>query len=568
MNKGIRKPKNGRLVVVMFFAIFVLIATSARMAQTEAEFDHFIVQGTDMMAVETAVTQVGGTVERQLTVINAVAATIPVAQLSTLEQMPTVSRVWADVGVQSSSTPSDPLLAWPTSVSVMEEEEENLDVDTILTCEDGSHAEMHELPRKHVRPDTYMAFTFDPTFDIANVNGSINLNFHFNPRRLRRAELSIYQASTDSWHNTSLHVRYVNGNTAVSVDVSNILVTDEDLDNLEVRFYASGREVDVDCINLQVPAVQQLGGDEAAVWEAGNTGWEIGIAVIDSGVTPLYPLTYNTQYDYHYPGLKEGWNAIKNEPIGYDDKNGHGTIIGSIISNQEINPDNNYYYGIAPDSYIIPVQALNNLGRGKYSDIIAAIEWIIANKDVHNIRIINLSLSAQVKSHYWDDPLNQAVMKAWQEGIVVIAAAGNRGPDPMSVGVPGNNPYIITVGAITDSYTPDDRNDDRVTIFSSAGPTHEGFVKPDVVAPGSHIVGIIDDGSDLSSKQQNNIVRKNERLETYYALSGTSMSAAYVSGTVALMLAENPELTPDEVKYRLMASAQTAVNEDGTLAFS
>ena len=89
-----------------------------------------------------------------------------------------------------------------------------------------------------------------------------------------------------------------------------------------------------------------------------------------------------------------------------------------------------------------------------------------------------MSFGGQQRSYYWEDPLNQAVMKAWQEGIVVVASAGNDGPDPMTIGVPGNVPYIITVGAMTDSFTETNFNDDKIATFSAAGPTPAGFVKP------------------------------------------------------------------------------------------
>ena len=107
---------------------------------------------------------------------------------------------------------------------------------------------------------------------------------------------------------------------------------------------------------------------------------------------------------------------------------------------------------------------------------------------VSNIRILNLSFGAPATSHYWNDPVNQAVMAVWKSGIIVVASAGNRGPEPMSIGVPGNVPYIITVGAMTDSFTPQDITDDRLASFSAAGPTIEGFVKPDLVAPGGHML--------------------------------------------------------------------------------
>ena len=121
--------------------------------------------------------------------------------------------------------------------------------------------------------------------------------------------------------------------------------------------------------------------------------------------------------------------------------------------------------------------------QGSYLDVIRGIDWVVAHKDEYNIRVLNLSFSAPPQSYYWDDPLNQAVMQAWQAGIVVVAAAGNGGPDPMTVGVPGNVPYIITVGAMSDNYTPENPADDILASFSAAGPTVEGFVKPEVVAP-------------------------------------------------------------------------------------
>ena len=123
-------------------------------------------------------------------------------------------------------------------------------------------------------------------------------------------------------------------------------------------------------------------------------------------------------------------------------------------------------------------------GVGSYADVIRGLDWILSKKDEFNIRVLNLSFSAHGPSHYWDDPINQAVMRLWQAGVVVVASAGNKGPDAMKIGVPGNNPYVITVGAMTDNYTPTDPSDDYLASFSAAGPTVEGFVKPDIVAPG------------------------------------------------------------------------------------
>src|ERR1700745_4293114 len=113
---------------------------------------------------------------------------------------------------------------------------------------------------------------------------------------------------------------------------------------------------------------------------------------------------------------------------------------------------------------------------------------------------MTLSLSAPPQSFYWQDPLNQAVMSAWSQGIVVVVAAGNAGPKPMTIGVPGNVPYVITVGAVTDSYHPMQVSQYKLTSFSSAGPTYEGFVKPEIVGMGGHILAYAPDNGTLAQE--------------------------------------------------------------------
>jgi serine protease AprX len=154
-------------------------------------------------------------------------------------------------------------------------------------------------------------------------------------------------------------------------------------------------------------------------------------------------------------------------------------------------------------------------------------------------------------------------MRAWEAGIVVVTGAGNSGPNPLTIGVPGNVPYVITVGAITDNYTPLDSSDDYIPSFSSAGPTFDGFVKPELVAPGAHILGLVGTSSLLAQSYPQFALADN-----FFSLSGTSMSAAVTSGIVALMLDAEPSLTPDEVKCRLIDTAHTALDDQGNLGFS
>ena len=171
------------------------------------------------------------------------------------------------------------------------------------------------------------------------------------------------------------------------------------------------------------------------------------------------------------------------------DENGHGTHVASVAVNSR--RIGGLFNGIAPDANLVVVKAFDKKGEGNYADVIRGLDFVLRNKDRLGIRVVNLSFSAPPRSAYFDDPLNQTVMRVWQAGIVVVASAGNTGPFAMTIGVPGNVPYVITVGALTDRYTPDNRGDDRLTWFSAAGPTHDGFVKPDLVAPGGHVRGIM-----------------------------------------------------------------------------
>ena len=186
--------------------------------------------------------------------------------------------------------------------------------------------------------------------------------------------------------------------------------------------------------------------------------------------------------------------------------------------------------------------------------MIRALDWVVSNHQAYGIRVLNLSFSAPPQSYYWDDPLNQAVMAAWQAGIVVVASAGNTGPEPMTIGVPGNVPYVITVGAMTDNYSPEDPSDDMMTYWSSAGPTIEAFVKPELVAPGGHLSGYMPSSGTLP-QQYPDFYDSGQ----YFTMSGTSQAAAVVSGIVALLLQDEPWLTPDDVKCRLMANTVVGI---------
>jgi serine protease AprX len=332
---------------------------------------------------------------------------------------------------------------------------------------------------------------------------------------------------------TTAQMRSLALNPAISAITPNAIVhaVDLDLDESEIDKRSSPATF--------YPGV--VGAD--VVWESGITGLGVSVAVIDSGLDDLDGIDQNIQGENNRILAWVDFVAGKHKPV---DKNGHGTHIAGIIANSQVGEDGDWN-GIAPGVNLVGVRVLDKNGFGTYEQVIKGIQWVIDHKDEYNIRVINLSIVSLVQSPYWADPLNQAVMQAWANDIVVVVAAGNGGPNPMTIGVPGNNPYVITVGAFTDNFTPNNWDDDYLTPFSAVGPTLDGFVKPDVVAPGAHVHSLVEKGDYLIKQYPEAYIFKN-----YASIAGTSQASAVVSGIAALTLENNPELTPNEVKHRIM----------------
>jgi serine protease AprX len=298
-------------------------------------------------------------------------------------------------------------------------------------------------------------------------------------------------------------------------------------------------------------------------------GRGVGIAVIDSGIADHKDFHSATGSRIVFsqsfvPGVTSGVDAY-----------GHGTHVSGIIAgNGSASAAGTGYSskfaGIASNANIISLRVLDKNGAGTDSQVIAAIQRAIVLKDQYNIRVINLSLGRPVFESYALDPLCQAVEAAWNAGIVVVVAAGNSGRDNSygtrgfaTIGAPGNDPAVITVGATRTSGTPG-RADDNIASYSSKGPTLiDHIAKPDLVAPGNRIVSLIVKGGTLDAQHPGMEVAPTASCTgtcntSYFRLSGTSMATPLVSGAAALMLQQDPTLTPDTVKARLMKSAWKA----------
>lgn len=327
------------------------------------------------------------------------------------------------------------------------------------------------------------------------------------------------------------------------------------------------------CEVASVPAYEDNHGDfyYTQLTEAdqlhrhGIRGAGVTVAVLDSGLWEHESLAKDTQGRTR---VLARYDAIADQIVDEAfDESGHGTHLTSVIAHSGPTLVNDQatgsFKGIAPDTRLVVVKAFNVEGQGDMLDIVRGVQWVVDNREAHNIRVLNLSFASRPRWPYWLDPVNQAVIRAWAAGIVVVAAAGNEGPDPMTVGSPGNLPYIISVGAITDSWTPADRSDDYIPDFSSRGPTPEAHIKPDLVAPGGHMTGLTRPGSTLTLDHPEYRLRTGE-----FVMTGSSQAAALVSGLVALLLQLEPELSPDQVKCMLTSTAEPAINRDGLLAYS
>ncbi len=272
-------------------------------------------------------------------------------------------------------------------------------------------------------------------------------------------------------------------------------------------------------------------------------GKNIGIAVIDSGVNPNGDLYTQMGVNRQIADVRFNSDYNQSTSDGY----GHGTHVASILAGDG-SESNGKYIGVAPMANIINVKVSNDNGSARMTDIVKGLEWVLNNKGRHQIRVVNISLNSTVAESYHTSPLDAAVEILWFNGIVVVVSAGNYGSG--AIYPPANDPFVITVGA-TDDRGTGSIADDTLASFSAYGTTEAGATKPEIVAPGRNITArLVNMNMGLPAAHKANIVNGQ-----YFRMSGTSMAAPMVSGAVAMLLQDEPNLTPDQVKYRLMATA-------------
>src|SRR3954454_14279855 len=289
-------------------------------------------------------------------------------------------------------------------------------------------------------------------------------------------------------------------------------------------------------------SVAQVVGAPAA-WQAGATGQGIDVALVDTGVTPVQGLNGDGKLVYGPDLSFDSQNPSTSHVDGY----GHGTAMAGIIAGNDGTTGG--YTGVAPGARIVSVKVASATGAADVSQMIAGIDWVVqhAHDPGMNIRVLNLSLGTNSTQSYQIDPLAHAAEVAWRHGIVVVVSVGNDGTSSNSVANPALDPYLLAVGAEDPQGTVNSA-DDTVASFSQRG---TGQRRPDVVAPGAYVMGLLSSPNCKLALTYPNAVFDGRFLRG----SGTSQASAVVSGAVADLLSARPNLTPDQVKGLLTSTA-------------
>jgi serine protease AprX len=271
-----------------------------------------------------------------------------------------------------------------------------------------------------------------------------------------------------------------------------------------------------------------------------DSGVNISVAVVDSGI------------DADHPDIAGQVLAVNvnHTATSAADGYGHGTHVAAIINGHDADGQ---YYGVAPSVTVISVKIADDNGVAYESDLLRGLDWVRANRDAYHIRAVNLSVSSGVSASYVVSPVDAMVERLWKDNVTVVAAAGNLGTAEDAVWyAPGNDPYAITVGCLDDN-TTQITSDDSLCSISSRGITQDGFLKPDIVAPGRKVLsalssGINDKGSVLAAEFPDRITPDGEHIR----LSGTSMATPTVTGAIALLLQRHGGLQPNQLRQILL----------------
>ncbi|HEX4061789.1 MAG TPA: S8 family serine peptidase [Streptosporangiaceae bacterium] len=282
--------------------------------------------------------------------------------------------------------------------------------------------------------------------------------------------------------------------------------------------------------------LQETGATQLAA--AGDTGHGVTVAVLDTGIDKLPD----------FSGRVVGGVDLTGANKPFQDSYGHGTFVAGLIAGDGTS-SGGQYSGEAPGAKLVSIKVAGATGVTSLGAVLAGLQWAADHRSALHIKVLNISLGIPPTGSTVTSPLDQAVEAVWNAGIAVVVSAGNAGPFDGTILSPGDDPLVITVGALDDMATASVR-DDEMTDFSSIGPTSvDGEVKPDLVTSGRSVVSLAAPGSTVYNDYPSARIGS-----ANFVGSGTSFSAAITSGAAALVLADHPGLTPDQVKARLLGT--------------
>jgi serine protease AprX len=280
----------------------------------------------------------------------------------------------------------------------------------------------------------------------------------------------------------------------------------------------------------------QTGATQLAA--SGDTGQGVTVALLDTGIDNLPD----------FSGRLAGGVDLTGGNNPFQDSYGHGTFVAGLIAGDGAS-SNGQYSGEAPGAKLVSIKVAGADGTTHLSTLILGLQWAVDHQSAYGIKVINISLGYQTDQSTISNPLDQAVEATWNSGITVVTSAGNAGPFNGTILSPGDDPLVITVGAL-DDMAAGSVPDDEMTNFSSIGPTNpDGWIKPDLVTSGRSVVSLAAPGSTIYNNNPSALIGT-----ANFVGSGTSFSAAVTSGAAALVLADNHGLTPNQVKARLLGN--------------
>ncbi|MGZ4204316.1 MAG: S8 family serine peptidase [Actinomycetota bacterium] len=283
-----------------------------------------------------------------------------------------------------------------------------------------------------------------------------------------------------------------------------------------------------------------------SLWGGSTAGAGVTVALVDTGIADVPDLADHVVARANFTKEKT-----------FLDTYGHGTFEAGIVAGDGTSSGGRYV-GVAPDASLMSVKVADSSGATSLGQVLAGIQLVDFSAQRFNVRVLLLPLDSDSPFPPELDPLSRALRTVWAHGVVVVVPAGNDGPTAGTIASPGNDPVLLTAGSVNDMATPS-VGDDQISTFSSRGPTAFGEDKPDVVAPGEHIVSLRAPGSTIDRQNPSAVVEG-----SYFKGSGTSMSAAVTAGAAALLLSARPDLNPDHVKALLMATATPVVDGDAS----